>query len=92
MKRANGENGTEPMSPSSEAAQAGGLAGALGVYRPLWPCIMGFACMRVGAAFTLGGLYVGTDKGVFTDGPNIVTLLVFLIVGAAREPTCANRG
>ena len=34
-------------------------------------------------AFTLGGLYVGTDKGVFTDGPNVVTLLV----GACSKPT-----
>lgn len=90
MKRANGENGTEPTSLSSEAAQAGGLAGALGVYWPLWPCIMGFACIRVGAAFTLGGLYVGTDKGVFTDGPNVVTLLVFLVVGAVMFRTRAH--
>lgn len=51
------------------------------VYAPLLPCILGFACMRIGAAFTLGGLYMGTDRGVYTDGPNVVSLVLFALVG-----------
>ncbi len=77
-------NGVEEESAEAQSAirQAGGIAGLFEAYRSLWPCILGFACMRIGAAFTLGGLYVGTDRGVFTDGPNVVTLLLFLAVGA----------
>lgn len=83
------EKGLAEAPPAEQAVGSShrGLGWVLDAYRSLWPCIVGFAFMRIGAAFTIGGMYVGTDKGLFTDGPNVATLAVLLVVGVVMFQT-----